>query len=210
VGAARDWTGVVQGDLTVLKRSGKDRWGSYLWRCKCKCGVVAVKSSGALHNGTKSCSVGCGVSKSNQRRTAHGGWTTPLYKLWTSIKQRCTNPKAVAYHRYGGRGINMHPTWAADFARFRTDVGEAPTKGMTLDRIDNDRGYVPGNVRWATRKQQSNNRSNNVRVRIAGVYYTLAEAADVWGVPYSRVFDRYKAGLRGVALVAPKKHNGGK
>jgi hypothetical protein len=72
--------------------------------------------------------------------------------------RRCENPNDQAYPRYGGRGITVCPEWRADFAAFLRDVGRRPNPELSIDRIDNDRGYEPGNVRWATAKQQANNR----------------------------------------------------
>lgn len=83
---------------------------------------------------------------------------TLAYKRWKSIKQRCTNPKNPSYKNYGGRGITMCAEWAASFERFFADVGECPGPGLSLDRIDNDGNYEPGNVRWATNSEQMRNR----------------------------------------------------
>ncbi|MET8113722.1 hypothetical protein [Streptomyces prasinus] len=72
--------------------------------------------------------------------------------------KRCENPNNHAYARYGGRGISVHPEWRANFGAFLRDVGRRPSPDLSLDRIDNDGNYEPGNVRWATAKQQANNR----------------------------------------------------
>lgn len=91
----------------------------------------------------------------------HGMSRTPIYVLWTGIVQRTTNPNHHAYKHYGGRGITLCKEWRHDFAAFYAHVGDRP-EGKTLDRIDNDRGYEPGNVRWATPAEQRANRRESI------------------------------------------------
>lgn len=146
-----------------------------------------------------------GVADSNRRRTKHGGASTRLYRLWVDIKQRCNNPNTKHYHRYGGRGITVCKEWAEDFACFYQGVGESPAPGMTLDRIDNSRGYEPGNTRWATRKEQANNRSTNVVLTHNGETHTLKEWAKIRGEKYGLLSSRWKSGKRGEELFAPAK-----
>lgn len=88
----------------------------------------------------------------------HGLSNTPEYKCWQQIKARCLNPNHRAYADYGGRGITVHETWVNDFVAFLDHVGPRPSRRHSLDRIDNNRGYEPGNVRWASPKRQNNNR----------------------------------------------------
>jgi hypothetical protein len=83
---------------------------------------------------------------------------TPAYKLWTAIKQRCLNPNYPRFCDYGGRGITICDEWRRSFEAFYEHVGDRPAPHLSLDRIDNNRGYEPGNVRWATRSTQMKNR----------------------------------------------------
>lgn len=148
-----------------------------------------------------------GVADSNKRRAKHGeaAKRTKVYTAWRAIKDRCTNPSTKHYHRYGGRGITMCEAWAASFEQFKADVGE-PFPGASLDRIDNNRGYEPGNVRWATRKEQANNRVTNVVVEHNGQAMTLAEWAAHLGWKYGLLGSRWKKGLRGDDLFAPPEY----
>ena len=158
-----------------------------------------------------------GVAESNRRRVKHGatvgyaegGRHHSVYTLWGGIKNRCTSPQATNYHRYGGRGITMYEEWAHDFAAFYAYVGDRP-KGMTLDRIDNNKGYEPGNVRWATRKEQANNRETNVVLTYKGETLSLMQWAEKLGYKYGLLRSRWKSGLRGRKLFAPPIYIRGK
>ena len=147
-----------------------------------------------------------GVADSNRKRTKHGGTTNArqqgvsrTYAVGIGIKQRCFNPNTEHYERYGGRGITMCKAWADDYSAFFTDVGEQP-KGMTLERINNDGGYEPNNVRWSSRKDQANNRATNVVVEYQGMSKTLAQWADHLNMKYGCIGSRWKKGVRGDAL----------
>lgn len=102
----------------------------------------------------------------------------PEYLAWKGIKQRCYDPTSPSYGNYGGRGIEMHWSWINDFQAFVDHVGRRPSSELTLDRIDNDLGYCPGNMRWATRAQQNRNRRNNTIYECDGQRLTQAEWAE--------------------------------
>ena len=108
------------------------------------------------------------------------------------MRQRCLNPNNPKYSVYGGRGITVCERWG-DFALFLADMGD-PEPGMTLDRIDNDRGYEPGNVRWATRLGQANNRRDNQHITFNGVTLTFAEWGRVTGLGKSTIARRHANG----------------
>jgi hypothetical protein len=128
--------------------------------------------------------------------TKHGMSRCREYGIWISMKARCHNPKAAAFAFYGGRGITVCDQWNASdgFESFYAHVGVAPSLKHTLDRIDNSRGYEPGNVRWATRKEQSRNMRSNRLVTIGQDTRTLAEWIEILGLNNERVWSRLRHG----------------
>lgn len=191
-GKKTDWSGVVQKNLTVLRDIGKDKHGSRLWECVCGCGNRAYKTSGELSQGVGSCSRTCGVTSSNQKRARHGMWKTKVYKTWAGIKNRCHNPNHPHWKRYGGRGITVCGEWMESFESFYLHVGEPPTDDHTIDRIDNNKGYEPGNVRWATMKEQAGNRESNTWVEYQGKRMTWRQWADYLGIRYNTLMTRVR------------------
>lgn len=118
----------------------------------------------------------------------HGGDGTPEYQTWVDMKRRCDDPKRPGYKNYGGRGIIVCERWY-DFRNFYADMGERP-EGMSLDRVDNNGHYEPGNCRWATAKEQANNRRNSHNITYAGFTYTLAEWGKLLDIPESTIRNR--------------------
>ena len=118
----------------------------------------------------------------------------PEYNAWRAMKARCTNPKRDNYHLYGGRGIVVAPEWRHDFAAFFAYVGPRPSPQHTIDRIDNDGPYAPGNVRWATAQEQRRNSRTTHWVTHEGVTRSLHDWAQHLGVPYARLQKRVLRG----------------
>lgn len=189
MGALKDLTGKQFGRLTVEKRD--DIENRVAWRCVCICGGTKHLLTGALTSvkGTRSC--GC-IQKEVMReiRTSHGMCGTYLYRTWALIIQRCRNPNNPAFANYGARGINICKDWELSFEQFQKDVGPRPSPAFSLDRIDNDDGYHPANMRWATRTQQARNRRSNRILAVNGVSRCIAEWSELTGVNRATIESR--------------------
>lgn len=121
------------------------------------------------------------------------------YRAWAHIKGRCTNPNDAGFHNYGGRGIKMCEEWAASYEAFLREVGRAPSPEHTLDRIDNERGYEPGNVRWATKAEQS----RNTRRTIIVDGLSLVDYCRANGLPYEGTQARLRRGYPLAIAISP-------
>lgn len=154
-------TGRKFGRLTVRNLSGVSKHGNAVWLCSCRCGNTLLVVSASLRNGnTRSC--GC---RQIELATTHGhnngGRKTGTYIRWQAMRDRCSNPNNSKYSYYGGRGIRVCKRWKS-FQAFLKDMGECP-RSLTLERVDNDKGYTPSNCVWATRKEQIANRRKPVK-----------------------------------------------
>jgi hypothetical protein len=121
---------------------------------------------------------------------------------WTNLIKRCTDPSATGYQEYGARGITVCKEWS-NFEQFLKDMGARPSNKHSIDRINNDLGYAPGNCRWATREEQANNRSDNLRIEYLGEALTASQWAKKLGLARNTIYNRYHQGLREEALFAP-------
>lgn len=152
-----DLAGKRFGRLAVLERA-PSATKDIRYLCLCDCGESVVTTGNNLRRG-KSKSCGCWRKIAPTLfNTTHGMKDTPEYRVWTSLKTRCTNPAAKSYPDYGGRGISVSPEWEKDFKAFFDHVGPRPSRNHSIDRIDNDGNYEVGNVQWATREEQRRNR----------------------------------------------------
>ena len=158
------------GQLVALRENGKRKNGNIAWLCICDCGNIHDVAGGNLKTG---CVTSCGCkrrtvgTKHGHCRTKTVGKPSTEYQIWSGMKSRCHNSNNTAYRNYGARGISVCLEWRQSFKTFLDHVGFRPI-GTTLDRINNDGNYEPGNVRWATKSEQMANTrtSKNLPVRL--------------------------------------------
>jgi len=188
--------GDVFGRLTLIKFvASKNKQQQVLVRCSCGVELVVRKHS-LLSGNTKSC--GCFFKEVvGKSAVTHGLSKLPSYRTWTEMRKRCSTLTAgKATLEYAGRGIAICPEWD-NFEVFYKDMGDPPFKGASLDRIDNNGNYSKSNCRWASAKQQANNRRNSVRFTYKDVQYTLVELAglaETKGVSKAMLAKRFKLG----------------
>lgn len=166
---SKDLRGRVFGRLTVIDRAPSRGDGLVHWYCLCVCGgSTSTPRTGELLRGRV---VSCGCYRtevSSVRAKTHGKSKTRLYAVWAGMKSRCLNENNIGYANYGGRGIDIDPRWINSFETFIADIGQPPTEKMTLERVNNSRGYWPDNIIWADSHQQTRNRRNNVYLTYDG------------------------------------------
>jgi hypothetical protein len=171
--------------LVDLSNQRFERWrvigyvGRSLWACVCDCGTHRDVHGPSLRNGlSRSCR--CLMrERTSARSKTHGMTGSAEYRIWRGIKARCFNPNVWNYHNYGGRGISVCQDWCESFDAFLADMGPRPP-GLSIDRVDPYGDYEPGNVRWASPKQQANNRrkptSHRLVIRMRGTAEERAAA----------------------------------
>lgn len=176
---ARDLTNQRFGNWVVLHRAPPVKHAT-LWVCQCGCGKIRhVNASHLLRQRSLSC--GClRTPRLPDDEVKHQ--RNPTYRTWINMKTRCYNPAHPTYRDYGARGITIAPEWH-DYARFVADMGKRP-QGQSIERIDNNASYGPGNCRWACRVEQGANRRNNVLVTVEGRRMPLVHAAREKNVDY--------------------------
>ncbi len=185
-----DLVGQRFGKLVGLERTGSSKHGFSLWLCRCDCGNEKIILANSLKTGN---TVSCGCYKINKRKgfkpnLRHGNRsrkaTTKTYKIWCAIKKRCLDKNHDNYKYYGGRGIKVCDRWLNSFESFIEDMGPCPV-GMTIERIDNNGNYEPDNCKWATRKEQARNRTDNRWIEYNGKKMILADWAKEIGITSS-------------------------
>lgn len=161
--------------------------------CRCDCGSAKfVMKTNLVQGRTNSC--GC-LQKERASQVSsklNGATKTRTYRIWAGMIGRCRVKSNAAYARYGANGITVCARWL-DFRNFLEDMGEC-ADGMSIDRVDNEKGYEPGNCRWATAVQQARNQRGNKWIDIHGDVRTLAEWCELKGMPYFSVARRLRRG----------------
>lgn len=178
----------IFGKWTVIEAYPKGEKGNRNPRslCKCECGLEKLVIRNSLKNGSNSMCRIC----SNK---THDMTKTKVYTTWVDMKRRCFNKKTSRYHDYGGRGITVCDRWKHSFENFFEDMGERP-EGLTLDRKDNDKNYYKDNCRWATQKEQANNRSSNRLIDYNNQTKNLKQWSEYLGINYGTLKSRLNRG----------------
>lgn len=194
---ALDITGQTFNYLLAIEKTELKQGGHIIWKFLCVCGKEHLAVASDVKRGTtKSC--GCKQSEMiSEIQTTHGATKrykpTRTYMVWGSMKKRCNNPNTKHYEDYGGRGITVCERWNS-FENFLADMGDAPP-GMSIDRIDNNGNYEPGNCRWADDVEQGRNRRSTIYLEIDGIRRCLADWARIGGVHYRTVQRRLLQGM---------------
>jgi hypothetical protein len=184
-----DLTGRVYGRLTVLRRDGK-LYGKAAWECSCTCGEVLQVCGNDLKSGNKA---SCGCLKrdvTKLKNYSHGLTETAEYKTWCKMKSRCNVESDISFPNYGGRGIMVCPQWERSFETFFADMGPKPEGDYSIERMNSDGDYEPGNCKWATRKEQNRNKRNTHYVEYEGKSIAIVDLAEKFNIPYGRLYKR--------------------
>lgn len=184
-------TGEVYGRLVAVKPMVLDR--EWHWLFRCECGAEKVMPISRVRRGnTRSC--GClHREQVAQRNRTHGLSHRPEHNAWSSMISRCENASVATYRHYGGRGITVCERWHT-FALFIEDMGLRPTPAHSIDRTAVNGNYEPGNCRWATRQEQSLNRTSTAMVTYQGRRMSLVSAAQLCGIEVKPVRSRLRRG----------------
>jgi hypothetical protein len=167
---------------------GQQGRSALFYNCVCDCGTTKVIRYDDLRSGR---TLSCRCLIKEKSRT-HGKSRTPIYKCWEAMLARTTNPNNTAYAQYAGRGISVCDRWSGPngFANFYQDMGQRPSLGHSIERINNDGNYEPGNCRWATQKEQCRNTRKNVLISFQGRTQCISAWAEELGINTSTLYDR--------------------
>lgn len=172
------------GRLTIDRITGLNIHKKRLSECTCDCGkevevIVRLLLTGVV--------VSCGCKRSEGNfKNIHGMRNTKIYGIWLTMKQRCNNPNTKCYHNYGGKGIKVCDEWESSFESFyEWSIANGYEDDLSIDRINNDKGYSPDNCRWATVIVQANNKRNNRIIRYNGIDYTITQLCNKYNIKRS-------------------------
>lgn len=189
-----DLTGQKFGRLTILSRAENDKYGNARWNCLCDCGCSKTVLGAALRIGSI---LSCGCLHRERVRRKKKILNNRLYNIYYNMKSRCYNPNAKHFDYYGGRGIKICDEWLDKENGFTNFYNWAMANGyndtLTIDRIDNDKGYNEDNCRWVTRQEQvDNRRSSKSVIYEGGKYKSFSEASRILNVPITTIIRKYK------------------
>ena len=192
--AMEDLTGKRFGRLTVIGRGKTYSSGNVCWTCICDCGNTTNSCGTNLRSGkSKSCGRCVCSERMAALNTKHSGFGTRLYEIWRQMHRRCYGRNTKAYKDYGGRGITICKDWQEYGPFEKWAMSHGYREDLTIDRIDVNGNYEPSNCRWATMKEQSNNRRNNRVVVYNGESHTVSEWADIYAVDQRKLWQRLNA-----------------
>jgi len=186
--------------VVIAETDRRDKNGTIYYLCKCDCGnEKLICGKGLRHTNT----VSCGCYNLEKHKKDNPDYKHPLYRDYMSIKERCNNPNDKAYKNYGARGIKIVDEWNT-FSTFKEwALSNGYQQGLWIDRINNDGNYGPDNCRWATPKEQQNNKRVCVYITVDGKKQTMMQWSEEKGIKYSTLKQRYDKGIRGNDLFAP-------
>lgn len=208
-----DITGFETGRIKVVGQAGKNKNGNILWRYECSCGGGGIATADTIRH-IKSC--GCfrrekGKEFFHNYNTTHGESRTRIYIIWGNMINRTSNKKNKDYKNYGGRGITVCEEWKdyLAFKKWALENGYSDT--LTLDRIDNDKGYYPGNCRWADEETQNNNKQQSRKLEYKGEIKSVEQWAKEYNINRGTLVNRLNKGMSiKEALETPIKGGNGK
>ncbi len=182
---SKDLSGKQFGRLTAVKPVEQTHKKEWIWLCTCECGNEAKVPTSRLQTKTGTRSCGCSRKKLNAVKSTKF--------VWRKMIDRCYNSSCPNYKDYGGRGITVCDRWLNSFDAFLEDMGEKP-KNLTIERKDNSKNYSPENCKWATRKEQANNRRCNRLFSLNGKTQSLKQWSEELDISYNTLFARVKNG----------------
>lgn len=179
--------GSLFGKLRVIRYCGV-RKRHFVWLCRCKCGVVKEMLADNLVRASS-----CGCNRRESIKT-HGLRRAPEYMVWWAMLSRCYRKNTKGFDRYGGRGIRVCDRWRKSFSRFIEDMGRRPSPKHSIERIDDNGNYEPGNCCWATRHQQNRNTRRNRMIVYKGTLLCASDWAARLGMKAGTLLQRLKSG----------------
>lgn len=180
------------GNWIVLKRVSNSKWNESMWLCQCQCQsgtLKVVRGIDLVHGKSKSC--GClQKERASEANKTHGQTKTRLYRIYAGMKSRCYNPNEPAYKNYGGRGITICPEWQMFEPFKKWAMLHGYDDNLSIDRIDNNKGYSPENCRWTDRKTQNNNQRSNRLISYKGKTQTMKQWSEEYDINYHTFISR--------------------